>query len=179
MSIEQLATQGRDRLHGGLASVDTALLRHMRDKALRSCFRRLEETSHRMEHVATIHHKEYINDAAARSVNATLYTLQRIAGPVVWIAFGGDAAADYSVLQPVALRKVGKLICVGDDCHALHRAFGSLLPDVVDVPDIATAVAVASRSVADDVRVILSPATAVGEPTEIVARQYIHQVNEL
>ena len=119
MSIEQLATQGRDRLHGGLASVDTALLRHMRDKALRSCFRRLEETSHRMEHVATIHHKEYINDAAARSVNATLYTLQRIAGPVVWIAFGGDAAADYSVLQPVALRKVGKLICVGDDCHTL------------------------------------------------------------
>ena len=40
MSIELLANQGRDRVHGGLAAIDSTKLRQMRDNALRSCFTR-------------------------------------------------------------------------------------------------------------------------------------------
>ena len=109
-------------MHGSLASVDTALLRQMRDSALRSCFRRMDETAHRMEHVATIHGKEYINDAAARSVNATLYTMQNITGPVVWIAMAADDLANYTPLQTIALRKVDMLICVGG--RGYYREWG-------------------------------------------------------
>ncbi len=166
-------------MHGSLASVDTALLRQMRDSALRSCFRRMDETAHRMEHVATIHGKEYINDAAARSVNATLYTMQNTTGPVVWIAMAADDLANYTPLQPIALRKVDMLICVGGHTQALHKAFGSLLPRVVDVDDIATAVKVAALSAVEGSRIIFSPATPQGDPTEQEARQFIHQVNEL
>ena len=130
MSIQQLATQGRDRLHSGLAAVDTALLSHMRDESLRSCFRRIEQTPHRMQHVACIYRKEYIDDSASRTVNATWYTLQKIQDPVVWIAFGQDINGegmgrqeDYSPLLPVVLRKVRMIIAVGGDTRMLHQTF--------------------------------------------------------
>ena len=90
MSIEILAKQGRDRVYGGLAAIDSSKSRQMRDNALRSCFTRLDEVSYRMEFVARIHGLEFINDAAARSVNATWYALERLEGGIVWIAFGGD-----------------------------------------------------------------------------------------
>ena len=104
MSIQQLATQGRERTYSGLAAIDTARLRQMRDSAIRNCFLRFEETTSRIEHVATIHGKEYINDAAARSVNATLYTLHRTSGPIVWIAMADDSGTDYTALRSIALR---------------------------------------------------------------------------
>ena len=145
MSIQQLATQGRDRAHSGLAAIDTARLRQMRDSALRNCFLRFDEASSRLEHVATIHGKEYIDDTAARSVNATLYSLHRITGPVVWIAVGGDSKADYTPLRSMALRKVHVLICVGDDCESLRNSFSSVVPVLAEVADIHAAVEMASR----------------------------------
>ena len=177
MSIEQLAKQGRDRLYGGLASAPSARLRQMRDSALRSCFARMEETPGRMEHVATIHGKEYINDAAAASVNATLYTMQSLAGPLVWIAFADDGGADYSPLRPLVLRKVGMLICVGERNEGLHRAFDTLVPAIADAQSIADAVAMADRCPIDCAKVVLSPAT--GGAARETGRQVVHQVNEL
>ena len=63
MSIELLAQQGRSRIYGGLASVEAAKLRQMRDSGLRACFARLEDTPYRMEFVAHIHEKNFVNDA--------------------------------------------------------------------------------------------------------------------
>ena len=91
MSIELLAKQGRDRIHGGLAAVDSSRLRQMRDQTIRTCFSRFEEADFRLEYVARIHGIEFVNDAAARSVNATWYALQRIEGDIVWIA--GETAS--------------------------------------------------------------------------------------
>ena len=179
MSIELLAKQGRTRIYGGLAAVETSRLRQMRDNAMRSCFSRIEETACRMEHVAHIHGKEYINDAAARSVNATLYTLHRTSGPIVWIAMADDSGTDYTALRSIALRKVHMLVCVGNGSAALHQAFASVVPAVVDVPDIAAAVQVASRCPVQGAKVIYSPATAAGGAVATEAKTFIHQVNEL
>ena len=71
MSIQQLATQGRERTYSGLAAIDTARLRQMRDSAIRNCFLRFEETTSRIEHVATIHGKEYINCIGMHAVWCT------------------------------------------------------------------------------------------------------------
>lgn len=179
MSIQQLATQGRDRTHGGLAAIDATRLRQMRDSGLRSCFRRLDETASRMEHVATIHGKEYINDAAAQSINATLYTLHRMAGPVVWIAKGGSPDADYSLLRSIALRKVHMIICVGPGCEALQQTFSPIVPAVVEVDSLSAAVSLASRAPIQGAKVVFSPATAGTEAPSAAAREFIHQVNEL
>lgn len=179
MSIQQLATQGRERTYSGLAAIDTARLRQMRDSAIRNCFLRFEETTSRIEHVATIHGKEYINDAAARSVNATLYTLHRTSGPIVWIAMADDSVADYAALRSIALRKVHMLVCIGNGSASLHQAFAPVVPVVVDVPDIAAAVQVASRCPVQGAKVIYSPATNAGGAATAEAKTFIHQVNEL
>lgn len=179
MSIQQLATQGRDRVHGGLAAVDTARLRQMRNASLRSCFTRLEETRYRMELVARIHGKQFINDAAARSINATWYALQNTEGNIIWIAFGGDNQADYARLRPLALRKVHMLLCVGNDTQHLHDTFRGVVPEIRDTDTIAAAVHCACYSLLDHAAVLFSPATPHGLSVETAGRLFCHEVNEL
>lgn len=179
MSIEILAKQGRDRVYGGLAAIDSTKLRQMRDKALRDCFTRLEEVNYRMEFVARIHGLEFINDAAARSVNATWYTLERLEGGIVWIAFGGDDRTDYERLQMPVLRKVRMLICVGSNNQNLHNTFGSCVPTIRDVDTIGEAVHVARYSGFENVKVLFSPATRQGLSDECAGRIFSHEVNEL
>lgn len=179
MSIEQLATQGRDHIHGGLAAIDTAQLRQMRNQTLRSCFTRFEETHFRLELVARIHGKDYINDAAARSVNATWYALQNTEGPIIWIAFGGDSQADYTKLRPIALRKVHTLICVGSDTQHLHHAFRSVVPEIRNADSLGAAVHAACYSLLENAKVLFSPATRQGLSDETAGQLFRHEVNEL
>ncbi|MCQ2295857.1 MAG: hypothetical protein MJZ45_00480 [Bacteroidales bacterium] len=178
MSIELLAKQGRDRIYGGLASIETDKLRQIRDAQLRSCFARMDETRRRMELVARIHGIDFLNDAAARSVNATWYTLQRTEGSIIWIAFGGDDAADYARLRSLVLMKVRMLICVGSDNEALHKAFNGCV-QIVDAESIGSAVHKACYSGYDGAKVILSPATREGLSDESASDIFCHEVNEL
>lgn len=179
MNIELLATQGRDRVHGGLASIDTAKLRQMRDASLRNCFTRFDETNYRMEHVARIYGKEFVNDAAARSVNATWYTLENTEGSVIWIAFGGDSQTDYSRLRQLAMRKVRMLICVGEDTQHLHDSFRDCVAVIKDVDSISTAVHCACYSTLENAKVVFSPATVAGLDAETAGSMFRHEVNEL
>lgn len=179
MSIELIAKQGRDRIYGGLAAIDTSRLRQMRDEAIRTCFSRFDEVGFRLEYVARIHGVEYINDAAARSVNATWYALQRVEGSVIWIAFGGDSNADYARLQSLALRKVRMLICIGSDNRHLHQAFDEVVPTVVDVDSIGAAVHTACYSGLENVKVLFSPATRQGLSDETAGLLFRREVNEL
>lgn len=178
MSIELLAKQGRDRVYGGLASIESDKLRQIRDAQLRSCFTRFEETTRRMELVARIHGIEFVNDAAARNINATWYTLQKTEGSIIWIAFGGDEAADYARLRSLVLTKVRVLICVGSNNEALHKAFKDIVK-IVDVESIGTAVHTACYSGYDNTKVILSPATREGLSDESASEIFCHEVNEL
>lgn len=174
-----MANQGRDRVYGGLAAVDSSKLRQMRDKALRNCFTRLEETDFRMEYVARIYGKEFINDAAGRSVNATWYALQNTEGGIIWIAIGGDNDADYSRLRPMVLRKVHLLICVGGDSRNLHETFKDVVPEIRDVDSIGEAVHCACYSMPEDAKVVFSPATRHGLSDEELGQLFRHEVNEL
>lgn len=179
MSIELLAKQGRDRVYGGLAAVNSSLLRQMRDNNLRTCFARFDEADFRLEYVARIHGIEFINDAAARSVNATWYALQRVEGGIIWIAFGGDNQADYARLQSLALRKVRMLICVGNDNSHLHEAFRGSVPLIQDADNLGTAVHAACYSGLENVKVLFSPATRQGLSDQTAGLLFRREVNEL
>lgn len=179
MSIELLAKQGRDRVHGGLASIDSAKLRQLRDQSIRSCFTRLEETSNRMEHVARIYSKVFVNDAAARSINATYYTLQNTEGNIVWIAFGDDKTADYTRLRALVMLKVSMLICVGSDNSHIINQLEGCVPAIKEFDTISAAVHHACYYAAENSKVIFSPATSQGPSSEEASRIYRHEVNEL
>lgn len=179
MTIETLAKQGRDRIHTGLAGIDTQRLKAMRNASLRACFSRLEETRYRLEFVARVRGREYINDAASRSVNATWYALESTQGGIIWIADAPSQPADYSRLLPSALRKVRMLLIVGGDSPSLRNTFSSVVPTIEACPSMADALQKAYRYEADDVKVLFSPACDNGSDVVDEAEEFRHQVNEL
>lgn len=176
MTIETLAKQGTT--HTGLAGIDTVRLKAMRKAGLRACFNKLEETRYRLEFVARILDREYINDAGARSINATWYALESIQGGLVWIVCGTDATTDYSRLVPVALRKVRMMLVLGP-VGQLKQAFGEVVPVIEECHSMRDALHKAYLYDASDVKVLFSPACNDGTPTSALGEAFRSEVNEL
>lgn len=176
MTIETLTKQSRPST--GLAGIDSTRLKKMHNTSLRASFNRMEDTRHRMEFVARILDREYINDAAARTVNATWYTLESTQGGLVWIACGTDKPTDYSRLLPAALRKVRLLLVVGPD-KQLCDAFTGHVPSIVSCTSMAEALHRAYLHESSDVKVVFSPACDDGTPTAALADAFRREVNEL
>lgn len=177
MTIETLAKQGRT--YTGLAGIDTARLKAIRNASLRACFNRLEDTRYRLEFVARIQGREYINDAAARSINSTWYSLESLDGGIIWIACGSEVPTDYSRLVPVALRKVRMLLVLGES-EQMSQAFGGSIPSIVRCASMSEALRRAYYYDApDDVRVLFSPSTAAGDETDVLGETFRREVNEL
>lgn len=176
MTIETLAKQGTT--HTGLAGLDTAKLKAMRNAGLRACFQKLDETRYRQEFVARILDREYINDAGARTVNATWYALENIQGGLIWIVCGTEAATDYSRLLPVALRKVRMMIVLGP-AGQLRQAFSDVVPVIEECHSMRDALHKAYLYDATDVKVLFSPACNDGTPTNALGEAFRSEVNEL
>lgn len=179
MTIETLAKQGRERVHTGLAGIDTQRLKAMRNASLRACFNRLEETRYRLEFVARVRGREYINDAASRSINSTWYALESTPGGLIWIADAPKSDADYSRLVPPALRKVRMLLILGGDSERMRRSFTGIIPTIEACPTMADALQKAYRYESDDVKVLYSPACDSGVPVQEEGECFRHEVNEL
>ncbi len=179
MGIETITREITARNHTSLASVDRAQLVKMRNQGLRDCFRHLEDIPHKMEFVARIQDKCFIDDAASRNVNATWYALELTEGAVIWIANGGSANTDYSKLKPIVGQKVKMILCVGDDSTALHEAFDGLVPAIVDCPSMEYAVNRALYSNIETATVIYSPATEDGCNAQTDGAAFRREVCEL
>lgn len=179
MTIDTLATQGRDKIHTGLSGIDAHRLKVIRNASLRACFNRLEDTRHRLEFVARIRGREYVCDAASRSVNATWYALESTQGGIVWIADAPQEETDYSRLVPPALRKVRMLLIVGGDSEAMHSAFDGVVPSIVPCDTMAEALHHAYNYEADDVKVLYSPACPSEQSADERAASFCREVNDL
>lgn len=178
MTIETLVAQGQTQAHPGLAALDTARLKAMRNASLRECFQRIEDTPYRNEFVARILGREYINDAASRSVGATWYALERIQQGAIWITCGVDAPVDYSSLTGIAMRKVRMLLVLGPDA-TIRQAFQGIVPTIVSCRSMGEALHKAYMYETTDVSVLFSPATQDGTPTEALGEAFRYEVNEL
>lgn len=180
MTIDTLAVQGRDRVHTGLAGIDVQRLKSMRNAGLRACFNHLEDTRYRLEFVARVRGREYINDAAARTINSTWYSLESLQGGLIWIADANDQSSDYSRLVPPALRKVRMLLVVGDVEDRMHHTFKGIIPTIAQCATMAEALQQAYRYQSEDeVRVIFSPACYNGYSTKERGEAFCREVNEL
>ena len=179
MSIETLAKQGHDRIYTGLAGVDSARLKKMRNEGLRNCFRHLDETRYRMEFVASIQGKMFINDAASHNTNATWFTLENTKGSIIWITEGSANPTDYSKIVAPALRKVRMMLCVGGHSEQLRETFTGIIPTIYDVKTIGEAVNKAFYSNLENATILYSPATENGTPYSAQGEAFRYEVNEL
>ena len=179
MSIETIVQENCLQSHAGLADMDVAVLKQLRSRQMKNCFRLLEESPYRMESVAKSRDTEFINDAAARTVSATWFSLKSMAGPVVWIASGGSRSGDYTMLRDIVQQRVEVLVCVGGNTQLLQDTFFGLVPVVETAFTIEEAVHKAFYNKREVHRVLFSPACDEGERNEEWGRRYIHEINEL
>lgn len=132
----------------------------LRNETIRESFTAFQNVEHRLEHVAVVNEVEFINDSKATNVNGTWFALESMEKPVILIMGGTDKGNDYSPLLDVVKQKVKAIVCLGKDNEKIHKAFGHLVPTVVDTDTAALAVQHALDLAEPGDIVLLSPACA-------------------
>lgn len=179
MGIETITREITGHSHTSLASIDRAQLIKMRNQGLRDCFKHLEDIPHKMEFVARIQDKCFIDDAASRNVNSTWYALELTEGSVIWITIGSETPANYNKLKPIVSQKVKMILCVGENSEQLHEAFDGIVPNIIDCPSMEYAVNRALYSNIETATVIYSPATEHDRDLQFDGSLFRREVCEL
>ena len=180
--FESLATQGREKVHTGLAGIDSSKLRKLRSSHLRECFNLIDERRHKLEFVARIKGISFIDDSASRGALSTWYALETIEGNIVWIANGApytaQRATDLKRLRGLAEHKVKSIICLGDS-QLYQTVFGDMVENISSATSMGEAVSKAFYGSHENVKVLFSPAIENGVPYEEQGDLFKHEVNEL
>lgn len=177
MNIETLAKQGRSKIHSNLAGIETAKLKQMRNQALRDCFSHINEMQYRMEFVATIHGKQFVNDAAANTVNATWYALESTQGNIIWITRGTTEKQNLKQLISSVQSKVQRIICIGDATQ-IREVLATYTKNVEEVSTMHEAVNSALYGSLEQATVLYSPACKI-DNIEEEGDNFRYEVNEL
>lgn len=179
---ESLATQGREKVHTGLAGIDSSRLKKLRSSHLRDCFSLIDEMRHKLEFVARIRGVSFIDDAASRSSLSTWYALETLENDIVWIANGGSVeranAAGIKRLRNLVQSKVKSIICLGD-ATPFQLTFGDIVSDIRSAASMHDAVNMAFYSDRENYKVLFSPAVENGQAYDEQGDAFKREVNEL
>lgn len=160
MTIEQLALQGKHNVYNSMAASIAARLVDVRKETVRESLSDFVNVEHRLEAVATINGREFINDSKATNVNSVWYALESMNKPVVLIMGGVDKGNDYTQLYDLVKSKVKALVCLGVDNVRLLENFSSAVETVVEAKSMPEAVAYSYKLGKKGDVVLLSPACA-------------------
>jgi len=160
MSIHELALQGKHNLYNSMASGIASRILDLRKEIIRESLSDFQNVEHRLEHVATIHGIEFINDSKATNVNSTWYALESLTKPTVWIVGGVDKGNDYSELTEIIQDKVKAIICLGKDNQKIKAAFKESIQIIEEASSATEAVKKAYEIGQKGDVVLLSPACA-------------------
>lgn len=163
MNLEKLAVQGRTKIHKSMAaSVSSHNLIQMRKRAIKNCFEDFYSRDHRLEHVASVHNIEFIDDSKADNVNSTWFSLESMTTPVVWIVAGNPSDDGYEKLNELIINKVKAIVCVNKGGNnALRKSLGAYVRMFVEVKSMENAVNYAFNIASKGDSVLYSPASNV------------------
>lgn len=160
MNVREVALPGKHNLSNAMAASLAALSMGASPEAVKEGLTDFPAVAHRLESVAEVNGVLFINDSKATNIDSTWYALESMEKPVIWIAGGTDKGNDYSVLEELAVQKVKKLICLGEDNTKLLEAFQKKLPSIVEAKSMHQAVELAIGAGRPGDVVLLSPACA-------------------
>ncbi|HRH38357.1 MAG TPA: UDP-N-acetylmuramoyl-L-alanine--D-glutamate ligase, partial [Flavobacteriales bacterium] len=160
MSIQELALQGKHNVYNSMAAGIAARVLEIRNDAVRESLSDFQNVEHRLEHVATVHGVEFINDSKATNVNSTWYALESMSKPVIWVVGGEDKGNDYSQLNEMVKKKVRAIVCLGKDNSKIREAFAGMVEHFVETQNAADAVRASYAIAESGEAVLLSPACA-------------------
>jgi UDP-N-acetylmuramoylalanine--D-glutamate ligase len=147
-------------MKNAMAATSVAQLMKIRKKTIRESLSNFQGVEHRLEKVLKIQNVQYINDSKATNVNATLFALDSMTVPTVWIVGGVDKGNDYSEIMSLVREKVKAIICLGVDNKKIIDAFGNVVDMMVEVDNMRDAVITAMHIAEKGDAVLLSPACA-------------------
>lgn len=179
---ETIVKKPQEKVHTGLAGIDSSKLKKLRSEHLKACFNLIDEMRHKLEFVARIKGVSFIDDAASRSPMSTWYALETVEGKVVWIVNGAHGsiprASEFKRLRTLVENKVTMIVCLGDS--ELYRAtFGDVTKNIVEATTMADAVCKAFYSSEENTKVLFSPAYENGISYEEQGESFKREVNEL
>ncbi|MDD3685834.1 MAG: UDP-N-acetylmuramoyl-L-alanine--D-glutamate ligase, partial [Bacteroidales bacterium] len=160
MQIEELAIKGKHNVYNSMAAGIVAQVLNIRKDVIRESLMDFRNVEHRLESVISVHGIKFINDSKATNVNSAWYALESVNSPIIWIAGGIDKGNDYNMLKELVAQKVKAIVCLGKDNTAIHKAFGDIVPKIVDTTSMMDAVKSAYYLGKKEYTVLLSPACA-------------------
>ncbi len=160
MLIQDLALQGKHNIYNSMAAALSARALEIRKDMVRESISDFHNIEHRLEYVMSVNGTDYINDSKATNINSTWYALETFHRPVVLILGGVDKGNDYSMLEELVKEKVKAIICMGTETKKIHKAFKSMVDEIVDVASAEEAVRESYRIAKPGYIVLLSPACA-------------------
>jgi UDP-N-acetylmuramoylalanine--D-glutamate ligase len=160
ISIHDLALKGRHNQYNSMAAGISARVAGIRKEKIRESFSSFEGLEHRLEFVATVRGVDFINDSKGTNLNSVWFALESMKQPVVLILGGQDKGNDYNEIMDLVQEKVRAIVCMGVDNTPIHKAFDSVIKNIVDTASADDAVKAAYALAEKGDVVLLSPGCA-------------------
>jgi UDP-N-acetylmuramoylalanine--D-glutamate ligase len=160
MPRADLSLNGLHNLYNSMAAGLSACLLDIDKEDIRRALSNFEGVEHRLEYVATVNGVRYINDSKATNVNSCWYALESMSQNTVLILGGKDKGNDYSEIEPLVLKKVKAIVCMGKDNEKLVKFFEGKVPELRDTHSLEEAVKACAEIAVDGDTVLLSPCCA-------------------
>ncbi|MBR1963279.1 MAG: UDP-N-acetylmuramoyl-L-alanine--D-glutamate ligase [Muribaculaceae bacterium] len=160
MPRADLSLNGLHNLYNSMAAGLSACLLDVKKEDIRRALSDFEGVEHRLEYVATVNGVRYINDSKATNVNSCWYALESMPENTVLILGGKDKGNDYTEIEPLVLKKVKAIVCMGKDNSKLLEFFGGKVAQLSDTHSLQEAVDECARLAQEGDTVLLSPCCA-------------------
>jgi UDP-N-acetylmuramoylalanine--D-glutamate ligase len=156
-----LHVPGEHMVENALAAAAAALDVGVPPEAITKALRDYRGAPDRMEHVATIDGREFVNNTMCTNVDAAIRSLEAYDRPVVLIAGGKDKGSDFEPLGRTIARCAKWLVTIGADgpriADSARRAGFDRISEAASMEE---AVAIAARAADPGDVVLLAPACA-------------------
>ena len=120
MTFEILANEGLSARYESMAARVGPKINELRKQYIRESFCTIHQVEHRLEHVAMVQGKEFINDSISVTVNSTWWAMESNNKPIVWIVGGIENGKDYQSLGSLVSQKVKAIVCL---CASVVKGF--------------------------------------------------------
>ena len=155
-----LSLVGKHNRYNSMAAATAACALEIKDDVIRNSLSSFQNIEHRLEFVAKIQGKEFINDSKATNLNAAWYALESMVKKVIWIVGGVDKGNNYDEIMPLVKTKVKGIICLGVENKKIIDAFSSEIEMIFETASMYDAVEIGYRLAAPGEVILLSPACA-------------------
>jgi len=160
MLLHEMALQGKHNVYNSMAAGIASKILGVSNDVLRMSLTNFKGVEHRLEKVLKLDGKVFINDSKATNCNAAYFALESIKTPIVWICGGVDKGNNYEQLNDLVKEKVHAIIVIGKSSRKIISHFKEIVPNIVKVENMQSAVHQSYRFSKSGDSVLLSPACA-------------------